>query len=144
MNNEELKDKMALKELVDRISVLGDRKDFHAQVQLFSENAVSETLADGKEILKLNGRLEMEKAFGSFLADIDIVYHFNGQHVVTISGDTGYGTSYCLITLIGNEGGKKIKTTIGAIYQDNYVREGNRWLISRRIGNFEWQEKCQA
>jgi len=144
MNNEELKDRMALKELVDRISVLGDRKDFHAQVQLFSENAVSETFGDGKEILKLKGRLEMEKAFDSFLADIDVVYHLNGQHVVSIIGDAAYGTCYCLITLIGNEGGKKIKTTIGAVYQDDYVREGNRWLISRRIGNFEWQEKRQA
>src|SRR4051812_8674933 len=119
---EELKDRMALQKLVDRVSILGDRKDFHEQVKLFSENAISETFADGKEILKLKGRKEIEKAFKGFLSDIETVYHFNGQYDVTINGNTAYGTCYCLITLIGHENGKKIKTTIGAIYQDHYVQ----------------------
>ena len=144
MKIEELKDRMELKELVDRISVLGDRKDFHAQVKLFSENAVSETYANGREILKLKGRNEMQTAFDSFLSGIDTVYHFNGQQVVKINGDTACGTCYCLIMLVGQEDGKKMKTTIGAIYQDDYVREENGWLIARRIGNFQWQEKCEA
>jgi hypothetical protein len=34
MNIKEIKDRIALEELVDRVSVLGDRKDFNAQVQL--------------------------------------------------------------------------------------------------------------
>lgn len=144
MNSEDLKDRMALKQLVDRVSILGDRKDFHAQVQLFSENAISETFADGKEILKLKGRKEMEIAFESFLSDIETVYHFNGQHDITINGNTAHGTCYCLITLIGHENGKKIKTTIGAIYQDDYVKEQNNWLIARRTGNFQWQEKREV
>ena len=130
-----------LRELVDRVSILGDRKDFHAQVQLFSENAVSETFAGGEAILKLKGRKEMEEAFGNFLNEVETVYHFNGQQVLTINGDTAVGTCYCLITLIGQEDGKKMMTTIGAIYKDDYVREENRWLILKRIGNFEWQEK---
>lgn len=57
--HEELKDRASLKDLVNQRSILGDRKDFHAQVQLFSENAVSETYADGKEILNLKRRKEM-------------------------------------------------------------------------------------
>jgi predicted double-glycine peptidase len=57
----------------------------------------------------------MAEAFGQFLKDFDTVYHFNGQQVVTIDGDYGTGTCYCLITLIGSENGKKMDTTIGAI-----------------------------
>lgn len=144
MNIEEIKDRLALKELVDRVSVLGDRKDFHAQVQLFTENAISETFSGVNEILKLKGRKEMEKAFESFLSKIETVYHFNGQQVVVIEGDAATGICYCLITLIGDEGGKKMKTTIGAIYYDEYIREENRWLIAKRIGNFDWQEKTEA
>ncbi|MEZ0131560.1 nuclear transport factor 2 family protein, partial [Flavobacterium sp. LBUM151] len=142
--SEELKSRMALQQLVDRVSILGDRKDFHVQVRLFSENAISETFADGKEILKLKGRKEMEIAFESFLSYIETVYHFNGQHDITINGNTAQGTCYCLITLIGHENGKKIKTTIGAIYQDDYVKEQNNWLIARRTGNFQWQEKREV
>jgi ketosteroid isomerase-like protein len=143
MNSKELEDRIFLKELVDRVSILGDRKDFHAQVQLFSEDAVSDTFSGGIAVLKLKGRKEMEEAFESFLKDVETVYHFNGQQVVNIDGDKAVGTCYCFVTLIGDEDGKKMKTTIGATYQDDYVRENNRWLISKRIGTFVWQEKTE-
>jgi len=141
MNHIELEDRIALRELVDKVSLLADKKDFNNQVQLFTQDGVSETFAEGTSILKLKGRKEMSKAFGEFLKNVDIIYHFNGQHVVTINGDGATGTSYCMITLIGMENGRKIKTIIGAVYRDTYVRENNRWLISKRIGNFDWQEK---
>jgi hypothetical protein len=144
MNTKELEDRTLLKELVDKVSLLGDKKDFKGQVQQFSEDALSETFLGGVSILKLKGRKQMEEAFSNFLKDFDTIYHFNGQQVVTIDGDNASGTCYCLATLIGSENGKKMKTTIGVIYQDDYVREGSRWLIDQRIGNFEWQEKVEV
>jgi translation initiation factor RLI1 len=143
MNIKYLEDRIALKELVDKISILGDKKNFENQVQLFSENAISETIAAGKTILKLEGRKEMIQAFENFLQNIETVYHFNGQQVVTIDGDNAVGKCYCLITLIGNENGKKIKTTIGATYEDQYIRENNKWLVAKRVGTFEWQDKIE-
>lgn len=144
MKPEELEDRISIKDLVDTISILGDKKEFSKQVQLFSENAVSETLAGGTTILKLEGRETMAEAFENFLKDFETVYHFNGQQVITLDGDNATGTCYCLITLIGNEEGKNMKTIIGAIYQDEYVRVANRWLISKRTGNFAWQEKNEV
>lgn len=144
MNIVELEDRASLKELVDTVSILADKKDVHAQVQLFSENATSETFFEGSAILKLKGRKEMEEAFADFLKNFETVYHLNGQQKVTINGDNAIGTSYCLVTLIGTGNGKKIKTTIGVIYQDEFVRENNRWLIAKRIGNFNWQEKREV
>jgi hypothetical protein len=144
MNIKEVEDRISLRELIDKVSILGDKKDFNAQVQLFAENAVSKTFAGGKVILMLKGRKEMAAAFGDFLKDVETIYHFNGQQVVTIEGDQATGTCYCMITLIGNEYGKHMKTTIGAIYQDDYARIDNRWLIVKRIGNFDWQEKREV
>jgi hypothetical protein len=144
MNLKELEDRALIKDLIDNVLILADKKDVHAQVQLFSENAVSETFAGGISILKVTGREEMEEAFGKLLSNFETVYHFNGQHTVAINADKATGTSYCLITLIGTESGIKTKTTIGAIYQDDYVRENNRWLIAKRIGNFDWQEKSEV
>ncbi|MDJ1480925.1 nuclear transport factor 2 family protein [Cytophagaceae bacterium YF14B1] len=144
MNSQEIEDRVFLRELVDSISILADKKDVHAQVQLFSENAISETYINSKPFLKLKGRIEMEKAFTEFLKNVEIVYHFNGQQQVAIQGNNATGTCYCLITMIGTEDGKKIKTSIGAIYQDTYIRQNNRWLITERIGNFEWQEKHEV
>lgn len=144
MNSKELADKAALKELIDAVSMLADRKEVHAQVQLFTEHATSDTFAGGTLILGLKGRHAMEAAFGDLLKNFDTVYHFNGQQQVTINGDNATGTAYCMITLIGMENGKKMKTTIGAIYHDDYIRENDRWLIAKRTGHFEWQEKREA
>ena len=131
MNIKDLEDRIALKELVDKISILGNSKDFENQVQLFLENAISETIAGGKTILKLEGRQYMAQAFEKFLQDKETDYHFNGPQVVTVDGDNAKGKCYCLITLIGNENGKKIKTTIGATYEDDYILENNKWLVAK-------------
>lgn len=141
MDRNELTDKLALRELIDKISILGDKKDFENQVQLFSENAISETIVEGKTILKIEGRKEMGQAFENFLQEMETVCHFNGQQVVEIDGDNAKGTCYCLITLIGNENGKKVKTTVGATYEDEYICTNNQWLVSKRVGYFKWQDK---
>jgi len=73
--------------------------------------------------------------------NFETVYHFNGQQTVTLNGDKASGVSDCMVTLIGNENGKKMKTTIGIYYQDEYVRENDRWLIARRRSVFDWEDK---
>lgn len=144
MDIQELADRLLLKDLVDTVSILADKKDIHAMAQLFSENTWSETIAGGVSLLQLNGRKEMEEKLEGFLKNFETAYHLNGQQQVTINGDNAIGTVYCQITLISTENGKKMQTTIGATYQDEYVRENKRWLISKRIGNFEWQEKREV
>jgi len=84
MNIKEIEVRISLKELVDTVSILGEKKDFNAQVKLFAEDALSETFAGGTSILKLKGRKEMTEALGVFLKDFETVYHFNGQQIVTI------------------------------------------------------------
>ena len=141
MNIQEIEDRILLRELVDKVSMLGDRKDFSAQVELFDDNALSETFAGDTPILRLTGRKAMAEAFPVFLKDFKTVYHLNGQQVVTLEGDSAKGTCYCVITLIKIGKEKTLTTTIGAVYQDEYIRKNNRWLIAKRVGNFEWQEK---
>lgn len=111
-------DKILLKELVDKISILGDQKDFNNQMKLFTENALSKTRAEGKVIMELKGRDIMAKVFAEFLKDVEIIYHFNGQSFFTVKGNEATGTCYCTITLISDREGKKIRTTIGAVYND--------------------------
>ncbi|GGI29531.1 nuclear transport factor 2 family protein [Pedobacter mendelii] len=125
MNSSELNDRILLKELVDNVSILADRKDFVNQVKLFTLNAVSKTYAGGKSVLKLQGREEMIAAVDSFFKNYETIYHFNGQQVLTINGNTANGTSYCMVTLIAMEQGEKMKTTIGAVYHDSFVWENS-------------------
>src|SRR5690606_31595806 len=134
MNHTKLEDKIALRELVDKLSILADKKDYSNLVQSFTEDGISETIAEEKMVLKLKGRKEMSAALTEFLKDVDTAYHFNGQHMVTIDGDSATGILYCVITLIGTENGEKTKTRVGAVYQDNYLRKNGGWLISKRTG----------
>jgi hypothetical protein len=134
-------DKLALRELVDTFSILADKKDTKGQVLLFTQNGSVRTLRGGSEVSRLDGRANMEAAFAAFLKNFDTVYHFNGQHVVELHGNKATGILYCLVTLIGLENGKQMKTTIGVIYNDEYVRENGRWLVAKRTSDFTWQDK---
>jgi hypothetical protein len=54
-----LEDRIALKELVDTFSTLADRKQTDEQTLLFTEDAVVETITDGKVAGSLRGRAEI-------------------------------------------------------------------------------------
>jgi hypothetical protein len=136
----QVEDKLALKELVDTFSNLSDVKDVASQVLLFTEDATVQTFVGGNRVANLKGRKEMENAFAPFLARFETVYHFNGQHTVKLNGDKATGDLYCMVTLIGMQEGKRMKTTIGVSYKDEYVRQNGKWLIANRISNFNWQD----
>jgi hypothetical protein len=90
---------------------------------------------------KLSGRDEIGTAFENFLKNFDRVYHFNGQHTVSIRGDHATGTLHRLTYLFGIENGKRVKTSIGIRYTDEYVGENGKWLLRRRIAFFDWRER---
>ncbi len=136
----QIEDKMAIKNLVDTFSILADTKEVDKQVLLFSENAVVESVVNGQPGTVMSGRKQIGDAFKSFLNTFEIVYHINGQQTVTLNGDKALGISYCQVTLIGNQNGKKMKTTFGVRYNDEFVRENGKWLIAKRKSSFEWSK----
>jgi hypothetical protein len=139
-STQHIQDQLALRALVDKFSILADRKEAWQQTELFTENAIVETYVGGQLVTNLNGRKEIGNTFDNFLKKFDLVYHFNGQHLVSINGDSASGTLYCLTYLYGVEDGKKVKTSIGIRYSDEYVREQSNWLISKRTSYFDWRE----
>ena len=141
MTMREFEDKMALRELVDTFSILADKKEARKQADLFTENATVETYISGKLATKLTGKEGIASTFENFLKNFTVVYHFNGQHLVSIQGDRATGTLYCLTYLFDTENGKSVKTSIGVRYHDEYVRKNGTWLISKRVSFFDWLEK---
>lgn len=135
----ELADRMELKNLVDTFSVLADQKNTEAQKWLFTEDAVVDSYVGNQKGMSLVGRENIRNAFGAYLALFDIVYHINGQQTVKIEGDKATGTAYCQVVLIGDENGKKMITTQGVYYDDEYVRQGGKWLIKHRTSHFTWR-----
>jgi hypothetical protein len=137
----EIEDRIAIKNLVDTFSILADQKETEKQTLLFAEDAVSETYVSEALVSSLKGWKQIGDAFANFLARFETVYHINGQQTINLNGDIASGISYCAVTLIGIENGKKFSTSIGAFYEDKYVRQNNQWLIAHRKATFAWQEK---
>ena len=141
MKIQEIEDRIAIKELVDTFSILADQKETDKQRYLFTEDGIVTSKINGQPGMILRGRKQLGDAFGAFLANFETVYHINGQLSLTLNGDKASGVSYCMVTLIGTENGKKMKTSMGVYYNDEYVRDNHRWLIAKRTSNFAWQEK---
>lgn len=141
MITQDIADQLKLRALVDKVSIFSDKKDFKAQVQLFTEDAITEITVDGNLIMQLTGREAMSAAVEGFNKSFTAAFHLNGQHVVTVEGEHANGTLYSHITLLSVEEGKMVKSTIGAVYQDQYKRINGRWLIASRRGTFIWQDK---
>lgn len=136
----EIEDRIAIKNVVDTFSVLADQKDIKTQVLLFTENATVASNVNGQPGMTLTGRKQIGDAFTAYLNLFETVYHINGQQTVTLNGDKATGISYCTVTLIGTQDGKKMKNTMGVYYNDEFVKENGHWLIAKRTSNFTWQE----
>ena len=137
----EIEDRMAIKNVVDAFSILADQKDIQKQMLLFTENATVTSIVQGQPAMTLTGHKQIGDAFSAYLNLFETVYHINGQQTITLNADKASAVSYCLVTLIGIENGKKIKNTMGVYYTDDFVKQNNHWLITKRVSNFTWQDK---
>ena len=141
MTDEAMLAKLELKELVDTFSILADRKDVKTQAGLFTEDASLISYSGDQKISEQHGRKEIEDGCTAFLALFDTVYHMNGQQVVEVDGDHAKGTAYCQVVLIGlNEAGKRVQTTQGVWYEDEYVKQDGSWRIAGRTSHFTWTD----
>jgi hypothetical protein len=135
-----IEDRLALKELVDVFSNLADQKDVAKQMDLFTDDATVASIFNGQGGAPMVGKKQIADAFSNFLKNFEMVYHVNGQQTVTINRDKASGVSYCMVTLIGTDNGKKMKTTMWIYYNDEYVRKDTKWLIANRKSNFVRRE----
>ncbi len=139
-----IEDKIALKELVDQFSNLADTKNVSEQVLLFTKDAVVEIYMNKNLTSTLKGRKELENAFAPFLKRFDLVYHSNGQQNISINGNTAKGTSYCTVTLINKATDKIMKTTFLMRYEDEFIKEDNKWYIAKRKSIFDRNETIEV
>ena len=141
-NTLEIQERISIKNVVDTFSILADQKDTQKQVFLFTEDATVESKVQGQPGMVIKGRKQIGDVFGAFLKNFEVVYHINGQQTIVFKDqNNAHGISYCLVVLIGNENGEKMKTTMGVYYQDDFVKKDNQWLIDKRVSTFVWREK---
>ncbi|MDG2954807.1 nuclear transport factor 2 family protein [Bisgaard Taxon 10/6] len=137
MNIQQLIERQALKDLVDTFSNLADEKRVAEQMALFTEDAQVNTYIGGQLFAEAKGKAEIEHVFSTYLAQFHSVYHSNGQHTVTFRSETeADAINYCAVKLVGEQDGKQVLHDHSVRYQDSYIKQDGKWLISKRIANF--------
>jgi hypothetical protein len=141
MSLEILEAKVELKELVDTFSNLADEGNVPGQMPLFTKDTVVKVYMGTNLVFDINGTTQLEQIFTDFTKDVKRSYHMNGQQDVIIDGDTATGIVYCLVKLVSEEDGKEYVTEHSIRYDDKYIRQSGKWLISERISHFNITEK---
>lgn len=137
MTMQELIDRAELKDLVDTFSNLADVKDAAAQGELFLPDGWLEfQMGFDGEIKKIEGREALVQAFAGTINPCKAVYHINGQHNVTVSGDEAEGIAYCTATLVNEVDGIDVITSNYVRYSDLYAKVDGKWYIKRRRTTF--------
>ena len=142
MSIEILEAKAELKDLVDTFSNLADVKDAAAQGELFlPDGALEFQMGMDGEINKIEGREALVQAFAATINPCKAVYHINGQHTVTVNGDSAEGIAYCVATLANDVDGKDIVTSNYVRYSDLYAKVDGKWYIKCRRTTFLISDK---
>lgn len=68
---QDFEDRVALKAVVDEFSILADRKDIDAQMDLFTDDAVVESYRNGVLGSTFEGKEAIGNAFGGFLSQFE-------------------------------------------------------------------------
>lgn len=131
-----IKDRVTLKELIDRYATESDKNNqeyyrniFHPDIKLkvyFGEKL-------GMDITDVEDMIARYKAFGAAKAS----FHQNGQQVVDFIDDThATGICYAIATLVTEEEGKEKLTFHAVRYYDKYEKIDGRWWITEREQHF--------
>lgn len=127
--------KEAIREIIDLFSAL--EIDVAEQAKLFTPKAHVEIYApDGSLMMEFDGRDKLIEIFGGAMATVKTAYHFNGQQVITIDGDTATDIHYGKAILIQERDGKDVLVDNSIRYTDTLVLVDGTWRISRREQHF--------
>lgn len=133
MHTTQLTERQALKDLVDTFSNLADEFKIPEQMPLFTQDAVVKTHIGGQLVFEMQGHGQILKTFSDFTSQFGAMYHLNGQHTVSFDSEReASAILYCLVKL-ANE--REVQTH-SVRYLDNYVKQGDKWLICKRVAHF--------
>lgn len=132
---QELEDRMALKDLVNRYATESDKNNQDYYRNIFRPDVKLKVYFGGNLSMDINNVEDMivrYKAFGTAKAS----FHQNGQQVVDFTDEThADGICYAIATLVTEEG--KDKLTLHAVrYYDKYIKIDGRWWIAEREQHF--------
>lgn len=133
---QEMEDRIALKDLVDRYATESDKNNQDYYREIFRPDVKLKVYfgeALGMDINNVEDMITQYKAFGA----AKVSFHQNGQQVVNFIDEThAIGICYAIATLVTEEDGKDKLTLHAVRYYDKYEKVEGRWWIAERKQHF--------
>ncbi|MBE9462098.1 nuclear transport factor 2 family protein [Dyadobacter subterraneus] len=136
MSQQILKDKEELRNLIDAYAYLGDEKKISQLMDLFTDDLQYKVYMGNALVVDVEGRENMERDFDEHSTQVKTYFTLNGQHTVQIDGRTATGISFTQIKMVREADGKDNITDYSVRYDDQYVFQGEKWLIKQRTAHF--------
>nr|WP_294782229.1 nuclear transport factor 2 family protein [uncultured Flavobacterium sp.] len=136
MTLETFKIKEELRNLIDDYASLGDKKKIAQVMDLFTPDVKYNVYMNNTLISSVSGRNNMETDFNKHAAEVKTYFTLNGQHQVTIDGNTATGVSFSQLKMVRENEGKDIISDYSVKYDDKYILQDGKWLIKERTGHF--------
>lgn len=133
MSLERLEAVSELRSLVDAYAILTDEKKISEQMDLFIPDARFTVYIGDQLISDITGTELLEKEFMTHVNEIKHYFTINGQHEVTVNGDTAEGIVFSQMKVIREEQGVDMLSDYSIRYNDIYIRQNGKWLIKERI-----------
>ena len=133
---QEMEDRIALKDLVDRYATESDKNNQDYYREIFRPDVKLKVYfgeALGMDINNVEDMITQYKAFGA----AKVSFHQNGQQLVNFIDEThATGICYAIATLVTEEDGKDKLTLHAVRYYDKYEKVEGRWWIAERKQHF--------
>ena len=143
---QEMDDRIAIRDLIDRYAICADTRDAQGQMAIFTEDTNFEVYYDPKSDTPsevYSGRQSLFPVFdnlNTFLATM----HFNGQSTLRLEGDKATGVTYCRAHHLNVKDGMQKIMIAGIRYYDTMVKRDGVWLFSERKLKVAWIENIQG
>lgn len=128
-------DEAALRKLAELYAQGADRRDKALWGSIVTDDCVIKSPG-----FTMTGRDKIVAALDILGKMFFMTQHRVHNQVVTISGDTAKGETYCVADHLSKEDGKTKLLAWNIRYQDTWRREEGRWLFTSRELIVDWAE----
>jgi SnoaL-like domain len=142
MSNEEIADRVAIRELIDAYAHCADSRDAEGQMALFTADTHFVVYMDARSsepTMELRSRAELAPVFDDLNRYVATT-HFNGQSTVTILDAAATGESYCLAHHVSVDGDERTIMIAAIRYEDTFTKSNGTWLFSERRLYVDWTD----
>lgn len=142
---EEARDRIAIRQVIDRYARCADRRLPDEQMSLFTDKTSFLVYMQGEGTSPsqvIENREDLRPVF-NFLRDYTHTTHFNGQSTIDIGPDgrTASGETYCMAYHLSEKEGQRQMYVASLRYQDILKKEADDvWRFSERKLYLDWSE----